>query len=218
VLVGEWVGTLPTLKHKRQPLMRALVAPAAPRDAKHMFALHDRRLMRWSNCDAQPCHGTPALALALFTLLRSVAHSSNPRARHMLASHTRSHAEFRSPLSQNQEVSAFGSLEESNSADNWQVVLDGGKDAVSEPLLATHLFVRCTAFSRVHVCRLSSSCQCTCLSCPRVPPCVIASIAAAYVSGACFCLFLWRTCALLMLRLCACWVLSALVTTTVVSR
>ena len=37
---------------------------------------------------------------------------------------THSHAEFRSPLSNNQEVSAFGSLKESNTADNWQVVLD----------------------------------------------------------------------------------------------
>lgn len=35
-----------------------------------------------------------------------------------------SHAEFNSPLSNNQEVSAFGSLDESNTADNWQVVLD----------------------------------------------------------------------------------------------
>eukprot|EP00041_Stephanoeca_diplocostata_P003995 m.39927 g.39927 ORF g.39927 m.39927 type:complete len:221 (-) comp14770_c0_seq1:114-776(-) len=37
-----------------------------------------------------------------------------------------SHAEFKSPLSSKQEVSAYGSREESNTADNWRVEVEGG--------------------------------------------------------------------------------------------
>merc|ERR1719163_762229 len=43
-----------------------------------------------------------------------------------------SHAEFQSPLSHNQEVSGFGSTEESNTADHWQVEISGGKSAFWE--------------------------------------------------------------------------------------
>ena len=38
-----------------------------------------------------------------------------------------SHQAFNSPLSNNQEVSAFGDDEETDDADNWKVVVDGGE-------------------------------------------------------------------------------------------
>lgn len=37
-----------------------------------------------------------------------------------------SHAEFNSPLSNNQEVSAYGGADDSNTADHWKVVVTGG--------------------------------------------------------------------------------------------
>lgn len=37
-----------------------------------------------------------------------------------------SHREFKSPLSNNQEVSGFGGHDETNSADNWMVEIEGG--------------------------------------------------------------------------------------------